>query len=88
MKSSQVISQTKPRDFVEGLYAGCEEREVLGNLKGFAQVTKKILVRVLRWEPWRRQETHVGLQGGAGNCEMPTKCLIVRYPLGALWRCR
>lgn len=56
MKSSQVISQTKPRDFVKGLYAGCEEREVLGNSKGFAQVTKKILVRVLRWGHWRRQK--------------------------------
>lgn len=54
MKSSQVISQTKPRDFVEGLYAGCEEREVPGNSKGFAQVTKKILVPVLRWEHWKR----------------------------------
>lgn len=54
MKSSQVISQTKPGDFVEGLYAGCEEREVPDNSKGFAQVTKKILVPVLRWEHWKR----------------------------------
>lgn len=54
MKSSQVISQAKPRDFVEGLYVGCEEREVPSNSKGFAQVTKKILVPVLRWEHWKR----------------------------------
>lgn len=56
MNSSQVILQVKPRDFVEGLYVGCEEREVPGNSKGFAQVTKKTLEPVLKWEHWRRHK--------------------------------
>lgn len=56
MNSSQVILQVKPRDFVDGLYVGCEEREVRGNSKDFVQVTKKTLEPVLRWEHWRRHK--------------------------------